>query len=58
MSSGHSNDSDHVTELLQRADAGDGAAINELLPAVYEQLRRCAQQRMAEELGSPVREGG
>ena len=41
--------SDHVTHLLQRAGDGDRSAMDELLPLVYEQLRRDAQLRMAGE---------
>ncbi len=40
---------DHVTHLLQRAGDGDRSAVDELLPLVYEQLRRDAQLRMAGE---------
>ena len=43
------DDTNHLTRILQRADAGDGAAIDELLPLVYDQLRRDAQHRMAGE---------
>ena len=43
------NDVNQVTRILHRAGAGDCAAIDELLPLVYEQLRRDAQHRMAGE---------
>lgn len=38
-----------VTELLHAIDAGDPAASAELLPIVYEELRRLARSRMANE---------
>jgi RNA polymerase sigma factor (TIGR02999 family) len=38
-----------VTRILYRAGAGDRAAVDELLPLVYDQLRRDAQNRMAGE---------
>ena len=38
-----------VTRLLGEAAGGDARAADELLPLVYEQLRRLAQQRMASE---------
>lgn len=40
-----------VTELLQRANAGDSAAAESLLPLVYDQLRQIARQRMSNERG-------
>ena len=40
---------DQVTHLLQRAGDGDRSAVDELLPLVYDQLRRDAQLRMAGE---------
>lgn len=36
----------NVTQILQRVDSGDAAASEELLPLVYEQLRRCAEVAM------------
>lgn len=39
----------HVTQVLQAAGAGDPTAAAELLPLVYEELRRLAQHRMANE---------
>ena len=38
-----------VTRLLQAATAGDPKAAEELLPLVYEELRRLAAQKMANE---------
>jgi RNA polymerase sigma factor (TIGR02999 family) len=38
-----------VTQLLQAASAGDPKAAEELLPLVYEELRRLAAQKMANE---------
>ncbi|MEW6249909.1 MAG: ECF-type sigma factor [Planctomycetota bacterium] len=38
-----------VTQMLQRASAGDRAAANELLVAVYDELRRLAAHRLAGE---------
>ena len=38
-----------VTQILSRIEAGDLAASNELLPLVYEELRRLAAQRLAQE---------
>ena len=38
-----------VTKLLTRIKAGDGKAVEELLPAVYDELRRLAAQRLARE---------
>lgn len=35
-----------VTEILLRIDEGDRSAIDELLPEVYDALRRIAQERM------------
>ncbi len=43
------DDASQVTRILHRAEAGDRAALDELLPLVYDQLRRDAQQRMAGE---------
>jgi RNA polymerase sigma factor (TIGR02999 family) len=41
--------SDEVTPLLQRISQGDPRAAEELLPLVYEELRRLAAARMARE---------
>ena len=38
-----------VTHLLQAASAGDPKAAEELLPLVYDELRRLAAQKMAGE---------
>ena len=38
-----------VTQLLSRIDLGDPGAAEELLPAVYEELRRLATYKMANE---------
>lgn len=38
-----------VTHLLSKIDAGDPAAANELLPLVYDELRKLAAARMAAE---------
>ena len=38
-----------VTQILERVENGDGRAAEELLPLVYEELRRLAAQKMARE---------
>jgi RNA polymerase sigma factor (TIGR02999 family) len=38
-----------VTQILQRVDHGDPAALNELLPLVYSELRNLAAAKMARE---------
>jgi RNA polymerase sigma factor (TIGR02999 family) len=38
-----------VTQLLGQWGGGDGAALNELMPVVYEELRRMAHRHMAHE---------
>ena len=38
-----------VTQILRRVDAGDPAAAGQLLPLVYEELRKLAAQRMGGE---------
>lgn len=38
-----------LTVILQRVDQGDPKAANELLPLVYEELRKLAAQKMARE---------
>jgi RNA polymerase sigma factor (TIGR02999 family) len=40
---------DHVTRILSRIEQGDPAAADQLLPLVYEELRRLAAARMARE---------
>ena len=48
-----------VTGLLQRWRGGDAAALDELLPLVYAELRRCADASLRREKddASEVREG-
>jgi RNA polymerase sigma factor (TIGR02999 family) len=38
---------DHVTRLMDAASGGDNAAAAELLPLVYDELRRVARKKMA-----------
>jgi RNA polymerase sigma factor (TIGR02999 family) len=38
-----------VTQILSRIEDGDGKAAEELLPLVYEELRKLAAQKMAQE---------
>src|SRR5262245_41609582 len=38
-----------VTQILSRIDSGDPTAIEQLLPLVYDELRRLAAQRLARE---------
>ena len=38
-----------ITHLLQRADAGDGQAADQILPLVYDELRKLAAAKMARE---------
>ena len=38
-----------VTQILERVERGDGKAAEELLPLVYEELRRLAAAKMARE---------
>ena len=38
-----------VTQILQRVEQGDGKAAEELLPLVYEELRKLANAKMARE---------
>jgi RNA polymerase sigma factor (TIGR02999 family) len=40
---------DDVTHILQAIDAGDSQAAEQLLPLVYDELRRLAAARMAAE---------
>ncbi|HKP11231.1 MAG TPA: sigma-70 family RNA polymerase sigma factor [Blastocatellia bacterium] len=40
---------DNVTRLLQRAQVGDRAALDELLPLVYHELKRIAARQLAGE---------
>ena len=39
----------HVTQILQQIEAGDAAATGQLLPLVYDELRKLAAARMAAE---------
>ena len=36
-----------VTQILERVERGDGTAAEELLPLVYEELRKLAAAKMA-----------
>ena len=38
-----------VTQILKRAEEGDPAAAEQLLPLVYQELRRLAAAKMAKE---------
>src|SRR4051794_28209856 len=40
---------EHITRILHAINAGDPRAASELLPAVYDELRRLAAQRLAAE---------
>jgi len=40
-----------VTQILERVEQGDGKAAEELLPLVYEELRKLAAAKMAQEAG-------
>src|SRR5215475_4419571 len=42
-------DREHITQVLHRAAAGHPSATEELLPVVYEELRRLAQSYMLKE---------
>src|SRR5215472_9832165 len=39
-----------VTQILERVEKGDGKAAEELLPLVYEELRKLAAHKLAAEL--------
>ena len=41
---------DQVTQIIERIEAGDPSSSHELLPLVYEELRKLARSRMANEL--------
>lgn len=43
------NNLQNVTQLLGRLDSGDGEAAAELFPVVYEELRRLAKHKLANE---------
>jgi RNA polymerase sigma factor (TIGR02999 family) len=49
MGSGKDSFVSELTVILQRIDHGDPHAANELLPLVYEELRKLAAQKMARE---------
>src|SRR2546426_7910835 len=38
-----------VTQILERVEKGDGKAAEELLPLVYEELRKLAAHKMAQQ---------
>jgi hypothetical protein len=42
-------DADEVTQILQAAERGDPQAAGQLLPLVYQELRRLAEQKLAAE---------
>lgn len=46
---GNNNLVSEVTQILERAQQGDSNAAEELLPLVYDELRRLAAQKMAHE---------
>lgn len=43
------SDPAHITDLVDRARTGDARAVDELLPLVYEELRRLAEHRLGGE---------
>jgi len=43
------SDPNHVTQILNAIEQGDGQASERLLPLVYDELRRLARQRLAHE---------
>jgi RNA polymerase sigma factor (TIGR02999 family) len=43
--------SDEVIRLLEAVEAGDGSALNQLVPLVYEDLRRLARRQLDREAG-------
>jgi RNA polymerase sigma factor (TIGR02999 family) len=49
VESGNHDRVSELTVILQRIDQGDPHAANELLPLVYEELRKLAAQKMARE---------
>ncbi len=38
-----------VTQILEQIETGDSAAAEQLLPLVYDELRKLARQRLAQE---------
>jgi ECF sigma factor len=49
VESGNHGRVSELTIILQRIDQGDPHAVNELLPLVYEELRRLTAQKLARE---------
>jgi len=49
MSNSQTSDVNCVTQLLNRIEAGDGAAATKLFPLVYDELRRLAKRQLASE---------
>lgn len=49
MIDAHPGAAGNVTVLLERAGSGDAAATNELVPLVYDELRRLAAQHLSRE---------
>jgi RNA polymerase sigma factor (TIGR02999 family) len=47
------SDQGEVTRLLRSAAAGDRAALDRVLPLLYDDLRRLARRQLARESGSP-----
>ncbi len=43
------NTKNHITQILQKAEQGDHFAAEELLPLVYDELRRVASEKLAQE---------
>jgi RNA polymerase sigma factor (TIGR02999 family) len=43
------NEDGHITKLLHQAASGDQSAAGELVPLVYDQLRKIAQRRISDE---------
>ena len=42
----------HITILLQRLEAGEQAAMNDLIPLVYDELKKLARAHLRRELGA------
>jgi len=43
-----------ITQILSQIETGDPSAAEQLLPLIYEELRRLAKARMANERASQV----
>jgi hypothetical protein len=43
-----------VTQILSRIESGDPTASEQLLPLVYDELRRLAAQRLVRKLPGPI----